>query len=88
MDGDLKKEALHDTALERLKEAEDGWSDVYREARDDIRFYDGEHWEKRDIYARQTEYRPYLTLNKIPSFVSQSRSQALYPLWMCIQCYG
>ena len=63
---------IHDEAMKRFDESEDG-SDYNREqAEEDIRFSRlADQWDEKIKQVRVDEGRPCLTVNKLPSFIRQ-----------------
>lgn len=54
-----------------LKQAQTYWSDIYKEAEDDLRFSIGQdHWSETDIINRAG--RPCLVINQLPQFIHQT----------------
>ena len=66
-----EKEQLLDRCREHFKEALDGWRDNRRLWSDDLDFLEGEQWDKSIRAQRESDGRPCLTINKLPSFVDQ-----------------
>lgn len=58
-------------ALVLFESAKTGWSSVYEDAKNDLKFYGGDQWEPKDIAGRMASKRPTITLNKLPQFVHQ-----------------
>lgn len=59
-------------AQEAFEEAENGWSETYSAAKEDLAFAEGDcQWRQEDIKSREAMNRPSLTINLIPQFVHQ-----------------
>jgi hypothetical protein len=62
---------LHATARKHFQEAKDAWGENHDEMLDDLRFLSGEQWPQDILSARESDGRPCITINKLPSFVDQ-----------------
>ena len=58
-------------AFERYKKAEEGWRDVRDKALKDEEFAIGNQWPQDILRKRETEKRPAITINKIPTYIRQ-----------------
>ena len=75
-----KQEDFIKDAKDRYKESVDGWSDIYREASDDLKFvYDVDEgqWPEKMRTDREKDGRPILTVNKLQKFVRQIRGDQM-----------
>lgn len=70
---DQKKrhETILTEALKRFDIAEDGWSEIYEAAQEDIRFIDEEGAQWDDLQKKLRERRPCLSFDKISEAVDQ-----------------
>lgn len=74
MDGSMTDKAILEEAKENYKTAVDGWDDIYKEARNDLKFtydIDGGQWDAEVLERRKG--RPCITVNKLQKFVRQMR---------------
>lgn len=70
------KDKLSD-ALEAFKEDDEAWSENRQNALEDIKFARlGEQWDENLKLQREREYRPCLTINKLPAFARQVTNEA------------
>lgn len=58
-------------AQELFEHAVNGWSEIYRDAKDDLDFYMGNQWPDQERRRRIGLKRPALVVNKLPQFVHQ-----------------
>lgn len=58
-------------ARERFRQCCDYSSDIRAEMLDDIRFFKGDQWNSLIMKERTDDRRPALTVNKLPTYVSQ-----------------
>ena len=58
-------------AREDFKLAEEAWADIYQLADEDTSFVAGEQWDARVKREREHEFRPSLTVNRMPGNVRQ-----------------
>ena len=55
----------------RLRACIQASEDMRSDMLDDLYFYDNKAWKDDDVKSREVDKRPALTMNKLPSFVSQ-----------------
>lgn len=74
----MSDQTILDDAKDRYKIAVDGWSHIYDDATDDMRFtydIDGGQWPESIRAEREKDNRPVITVNKIQKFVRQIRGE-------------
>lgn len=72
----MEKDDLQD-ALEEFKCCHDAETDQRKEALDDLEFAVlGKQWDENDEQKRRDDGRPCLTINRLPSFISQVTNEA------------
>ena len=71
MDGSMNEQDLLKEIKERFKTASDAVDDDYTEALEDLRFKKGEQWPPDLQSDRESDGRPCLIINKIPTFCDQ-----------------
>lgn len=64
-------EEILEVALKRFKLAEEAWSEIYKEASDDLKFSNGEQWDPQIKQQREEDRRPCLTINRLGPIVHQ-----------------
>lgn len=69
--GELSDEELLKIAHRRFKIADEAWSEIRQEAKDDLKFSVGEQWPDEIKYSRDEDNRPCLTINRLPQFIHQ-----------------
>jgi hypothetical protein len=69
-DGD-RKEKLLEKARKRFRRSAEAWSDIRKQALDDLKFRAGDQWPDFIRNQRDQEKRPCLTFNQIPQFTRQ-----------------
>lgn len=65
------KKGVIERAKKRYKIAEEAWSDINEQAREDVRFSVGDQWNEEEKVMRQKDRRPCLTINRLPSSIRQ-----------------
>lgn len=65
------KEDVLATARKRFQLAEEAYSEIEREAVDDMRFLAGDQWPEEIKRDRELRRRPCLTINRLPQYLRQ-----------------
>lgn len=71
-----EKEQFIETMRDRFASAEESEAEIRKEAEKDLEFVAGEQWDERVRKARETENRPVLTFNHLPTYVAQVSNEA------------
>ena len=69
--GELSDDELLKIAHRRFKIADESWSEIREEAKDDLKFSVGEQWPDEIKNARDQDQRPCVTINRLPQFLHQ-----------------
>lgn len=64
-------EKLLEEARHRYEIASEAFSEIHRDALDDLEFAYGEQWPSAELNQRNLDKRPSLTINKMPQFINQ-----------------
>ena len=68
---DQGEDALLSLARERFHLAQEAWTQIRKEALDDVKFAAGEQWPEDIKRSRDLDRRPCLTINRLPQFIRQ-----------------
>lgn len=66
-----KDDELLEIARRRFAECEDAEQEIRREALDDLENIAGKQWPEQILNQRRLDGRPYLTINKLPTYTRQ-----------------
>lgn len=67
--GDIQDSTMMDEARARMDESAQFWNPIYDNALQQVRFVNGDQWEKKDLEKRKKKGRPTLVINKVGRFV-------------------
>lgn len=66
-----KNSELLKTAKKRFQQGAEAWSEIFKNALDDLKFRAGEQWPDDIRAMRERTNKPCLTINRIPQFIRQ-----------------